>query len=97
MNRPTENRMAANRMAANRLAIGLVVGAALLLASCGKKVMLTPGEGAALPPRPATAAAPPGAADLLATDTQERPTRFNELVVQSRELRSDRFDMPPPG
>jgi hypothetical protein len=79
-----------------RIALTLCA-AGLALAGCGKKQMLQPADARPLPVQPATAPARPQPADLLATDTQQRPTRFNELVTQSQELQADRFDMPPPG
>lgn len=81
----------------SRTVIALVAAAALALGACGKKEMLKAADNTPLPPRPATSPAQPQPGDLLATESQMRPQRFNEIVTKSRELRSDRFDMPPPG
>jgi hypothetical protein len=78
-----------------RIAGFLLLG--VLLAGCGKKEMLKEAGDTPLPPKPATAALQPTPAQLLVPATQTRPTRFNEIVTQSKELQSDRFDMPPPG
>ena len=75
----------------------LTILALVALAACGKKTSLRELDGVALPPKPATAAVQPTPDQLLATDTQQRPTRFNELVTKSQELQADRFNMPPPG
>lgn len=77
--------------------VAIVLLAAALLAGCGKKEMLKPADNTPLPPKPATAATQPTPGELLTPPTQARPTRFNEIVTQSKELNSDRFDMPPPG
>jgi len=73
-----------------------VIGLALL-AGCGKKSMLKPASGQAMPVKPKTAAAAPNVAGLLTPDTQARPVRDDELVVKSAPLAPDRFDLPPPG
>ncbi len=80
-----------------RRTIPTLAVAALILAGCGKKEMLKEAGATPLPPRPQTAAAQPTPAALLTPASQTRPTRFNEIVVQSQVLQSDRFDMPPPG
>ena len=75
----------------------LMLAAALALAGCGKKAMLKEAGTTPLPVKPQTAMKQPQPADLLTPASQTRPTRFNELVTQSQQLQSDRFDMPPPG
>ncbi|HEY0314981.1 MAG TPA: hypothetical protein VGC28_01805 [Sphingomonas sp.] len=68
-----------------------------LLAGCGKRPVLRPADGKVLPPKAQTAAAQPSVTDLLTVSTQARPTRDDELVVKSKPLQPDRFDLPPPG
>jgi hypothetical protein len=75
----------------------MLLGLALALASCGKKSLLKEAGNTPLPPKPQTAMKQPTSADLLNPASQTRPTRFNEIVTQSQQLQSDRFDMPPPG
>jgi hypothetical protein len=80
----------------NRIALALV-GAALLLGGCGKKTVLHPAEGHALPPKARTAATQPGVGQLLTPATEARPARDDELIIKSAPLQPDRFDLPPPG
>ncbi len=80
----------------NRIAIA-ALGALILLAGCGKRPVLKPADGHALPPKAQTAASQPSVTDLLAVPTQAKPTRDDELVVKSKPLAPDRFDLPPPG
>jgi predicted small lipoprotein YifL len=68
-----------------------------LLAACGKKVILKPGEGHVMPPKGETSALQPTVNDLLTPDQQAVPGRDNELVSKSEPLQPDRFDLPPPG
>ena len=68
-----------------------------LLAGCGKKSVLKPAAGAALPVKPAMAAAQPSVTDLLTPGPQAKPVRDDELVTKSEPLKPDRFDLPPPG
>lgn len=70
---------------------------ALALAGCGKQEALHPPQGAALPVKPATAAAQPTVDQLLAPTAQQRPSRSDELLLKSEERPDDRFDLPPPG
>lgn len=77
-----------------RIAIAALV---LALAGCGKQEMLHPPVGAALPVKPATAAAQPSVDQLLAPTAQQRPGRSDELLLKSEERPDDRFDLPPPG
>ena len=73
------------------------LAALALLAGCGKKVVLKPAEGRALPPKAASSALQPTVNDLLTPDSQALPGRDNELVNRSKPLQPDRFDLPPPG
>lgn len=75
----------------------LMLAACAALSGCGKKAVLRPADGAALPPKAETAAAQPGVGDLLAVPTQAKPARQDELVTKSTPLQPDRFDLPPPG
>jgi len=68
-----------------------------LLAGCGKKSVLKPASGEAMPVKPRTAAAAPSVTQLLTPDPQAKPVRDDELVVKSAPLAPDRFDLPPPG
>ncbi len=79
-----------------RITVG-ALGALILLAGCGKRPVLKPADGHVLPPKAQTAAVQPGVTDLLAVPTQAKPTRDDELVVKSKPLAPDRFDLPPPG
>jgi hypothetical protein len=74
-----------------------LLGAALLLGGCGKKSVLHPADGRALPPKAKTAATQPGVLQLLTPATQARPARDDELVIKSAPLQPDHFDLPPPG
>jgi hypothetical protein len=74
-----------------------LIAAALLLGGCGKKTVLHPADGHALPPKARTAATQPGVMQLLTPSTQARPARDDELVIKSAPLQPDRFDLPPPG
>jgi hypothetical protein len=73
----------------------LLIGAALLLAGCGKVQYLEPRAGRTLPQKPATAPTQPQAADLLSVPTQYRPGRSDELLNKSAIRPDDRFDLPP--
>jgi predicted small lipoprotein YifL len=75
----------------------IALAALALLAGCGKKVILKPADGAALPPKAETSALTPTVNDLLTPDSQAVPGRDNELVGKSLPLKPDRFDLPPPG
>lgn len=80
----------------NRVAI-LALGALVLLAGCGKRTVLRPADGKALPPKALTASAQPSVVNLLTLPAQAKPTRDDELVSKSKPLAPDRFDLPPPG
>ena len=75
----------------------LGIAALALLAGCGKRPVLRPADGKVLPPKAKTAASQPSVTDLLTVSTQARPTRDDELVIKSKPLQPDRFDLPPPG
>jgi hypothetical protein len=79
-----------------RIAIVACLGLALL-AGCGKRSVLKPASGEAMPVKPATAAAAPTVTQLLTPGPQAKPVRDDELVVKSAPLAPDRFDLPPPG
>jgi hypothetical protein len=69
--------------------------ACLLLAACGQKQGLKPPANGVLPPKPATAPAPPTADDLLKHQSSERPGRSDELLTKSEPRQDDPFDQPP--
>lgn len=80
----------------NRIAI-IALGGLILLAGCGKRPVLKPADGHPLPPKALTAASQPSVTQLLTPPSQYKPTRDDELVVKSKPLQPDRFDLPPPG
>ncbi|MGC6330515.1 hypothetical protein [Rhizorhabdus sp. FW153] len=84
--------MSARRYAACAAAIAL-----LLLAGCGKRDVLRPPEGKALPSKPATAATQPTVQDLLTPPVESRPVRSDDVLRRSEERPDDRFNLPPPG
>jgi len=69
--------------------------ACFLLAACGQKQSLKPPANGVLPPKPATAPAPPTADDLLKHPSSERPGRSDELLTKSEPRQNDPFDQPP--
>ncbi|WP_294395070.1 hypothetical protein [uncultured Sphingomonas sp.] len=73
----------------------LALGGLLLLAACGDRQSLRPPNGAALPPKPATAPAVPTADQLLALPPAVRPGRSDELITRSQPRADDPFDLPP--
>ena len=75
--------------------LGIVLLAAAAVASCGKQQPLRPAAGMALPPKPATAPSQPTPEQLLATPTQFRPGRSDELLTKSQIRPDDHFDLPP--
>ena len=72
-----------------------VLGIALVLAGCGQRRDLRPQENASLPPAPYGATATPTSADLLEPTTQQRPSRSDELLTESKERGDDPFALPP--
>jgi len=73
----------------------ILFASCLALAACGQKQNLKPPVNAPLPPKPATAPAPPTAEDLLKHQPSERPDRSDELLTKSEPRQSDPFDQPP--
>ena len=73
----------------------LGVSVILLLSGCGKVQDLRPATGKTFPVKPATAANPPSAGDLLRVPTQSRPGRSDELLNRSADRPDDKFDLPP--
>jgi len=71
------------------------LGIALVLAGCGQRRDLRPQENASLPPAPYGATATPTSADLLEPTTQQRPSRSDELLTESKERGDDPFALPP--
>jgi len=71
------------------------LGIALALAGCGQRRDLRPQENASLPPAPYGATATPTSADLLEPTTQQRPSRSDELLTESKERGDDPFALPP--
>jgi hypothetical protein len=76
-----------------RLAIAVV---GLAIASCGRVADLEPQAGKSLPQKPALAAAPLSAEQLLALPTHAQPVRVDELTKRGEIREADRFDLPPP-
>jgi hypothetical protein len=70
--------------------------AGLTLSGCGAADGLEPQPGKSLPVAPYGAKTTPTPAALLTPTTQQRPERSDELLTNSRERRSDEFNLPPP-
>lgn len=68
---------------------------ALLLAGCGDREPLKPEAGKALPVAPYGARTPPDSTALLKPNTQQRPSRSDDINA-SLPRRSDEFSLPPP-
>ncbi|MEH3040343.1 MAG: hypothetical protein PGN21_09810 [Sphingomonas paucimobilis] len=68
---------------------------AVALAGCGQRRDLRPRENAALPPAPYGATTQPTSADLLDPTTQQRPSRSDELLTESKARGDDPFALPP--
>jgi predicted small lipoprotein YifL len=75
-----------------RIALVLLATA---LAGCGKRQPLVPAVGKALPVKPATAPTQPTSTQLLASPSQMRPGRSDELLTKSQTRPDDHFDLPP--
>lgn len=75
----------------------LALSVLLVLAACGGRQVLKPKDGAALPPKPATAKTAASAEQLMVPDDQARPKRSDELLLKSEKRRDDTFDLPPSG
>ncbi len=67
----------------------------LALAACGSRRDLRPQENASLPPAPYGATATPTPAELLDPTTQQRPSRSDELLTESKPRGDDPFVLPP--
>ncbi|MGW8189929.1 hypothetical protein [Sphingomonas hankookensis] len=67
----------------------------LTLAGCGQRSDLRPRENASLPPAPYGATATPTPAELLDPTTQQRPSRSDELLTESKARGDDPFALPP--
>ena len=68
---------------------------ALVLAGCGQRRDLRPRENASLPAAPYGATATPTPAELLDPTTQQRPSRSDELLTESKARGDDPFALPP--
>ncbi len=68
---------------------------AVALAGCGQRRDLRPQENASLPPAPYGATATPTSAELLDPTTQQRPSRSDELLTESKARGDDPFALPP--
>lgn len=72
-----------------------LLAVALALAGCGQRRDLRPQENASLPPAPYGATVPPTSAELLDPTTQQRPSRSDELLTESKARGDDPFALPP--
>ena len=70
--------------------------AALALVACGNVADLEPAPGKSLPQKPALAARPLTAEQLLTPQPYARPVRVDELGKRGQPREPDRFDLPPP-
>ena len=66
-----------------------------LLAACGSRTELRPLPGMSAVPKAAEAKAPETPAQLMKPETQARPDRKADLILQSEERKDDPFDLPP--
>ena len=69
---------------------------ALALSGCGSVSDLQPAPGKSLPQKPALAARPLTAEELLTPPPYARPVRVDELGKRGQPREADRFDLPPP-
>jgi hypothetical protein len=76
--------------------LALLVAGALVLAGCGVREQLRPGEGQNLPPAPKLANRPLTPEQLLSVPTEYRPARVDEVLTRSERRAADPFDLPPP-
>lgn len=67
----------------------------LALVGCGRTADLEPQAGKSLPQKPALAAAPLDADQLLTLPPQAAPKRVDELNKKGDVRTVDRFDLPP--
>jgi hypothetical protein len=72
------------------------IGAALLVAGCGRVVDLEPAAGQPLPVKPMMARTTPSPEDLLKIPTYAKPDRVDELMKRSEPRAHDPFNLPPP-
>ncbi len=83
-----------SRLRSTRTVVG-VVALAVALAACGARRDLRPQENTALPPAPYGATATPTPGQLLDPNTQQRPSRSDELLTESKARGDDPFALPP--
>ena len=69
---------------------------ALALSACGSVSGLSPAPGNSVPHKPALAARPLTADELLTPPPYARPVRVDELGKRGQPREADRFDLPPP-
>ena len=69
---------------------------ALALSACGSVSGLSPAPGNSVPQKPALAARPLTADELLTPPPYARPVRIDELGKRGQPREADRFDLPPP-
>ena len=74
----------------------IFVMAMLALSACGSVSDLVPAPGKSLPQKPALAARPLTADELLTPPPHARPVRVDELGKRGEPRQVDRFDLPPP-
>ncbi len=67
----------------------------MTLSACGSRTDLRPKQGQSLPTKPAMAKVVPTPDELMKPDTQARPLRSDEQLIQTEKRRSDKFDIPP--
>ncbi|KQM87451.1 argininosuccinate lyase [Sphingomonas sp. Leaf23] len=72
-----------------------LLAVALALAGCGQRRDLHPQENASLPPAPYGATTQPTSGELLNPTTQQRPSRSDELLTESKARGDDPFALPP--
>lgn len=72
-----------------------LLAVAVTLAGCGQRRDLRPQENASLPPAPYGATAQPTSGELLDPTTQQRPSRSDELLTESKARGDDPFALPP--
>jgi hypothetical protein len=77
------------------LLVAPLLGGLAALSGCGQVAELKPKPGHALPVAPYGRADTPGAGELLAPTSQQRPGRNVELHIRSEPRADDPFDLPP--
>lgn len=73
----------------------ILAGMIVALAGCGARRDLKPAAGQSLPPAPYGQTAVPTPAELTDPTTQQRPSRSDELLTESKERDDDPFALPP--